>query len=173
MLRTLDCEAVVFGCTTVEPDGLDPDCMLAAPGAGHLIERIPPDKWGIVTPLSSDDARRHLTEAELPVPPVLIGGDGVTPAAGAYAAAAEALGADPLFCLALEDTLEGIEAALDVGMKVLALATRSAPDELAAADMVIPTLRSLHVVGTHPVLVLEVDALPNVGTFNPGQIKRR
>lgn len=173
MLRTLECEAAVFGCSTVEPDGDDPGCMLAALGADHLLDRIPDGKWGIVVPMSVDDARHHLTEAELPVPKVIIAGTPDGPSPEQYQAAADALAADPLFCLALEDTADGVEAALKVGMKVLGIATKNDPETLAAADMVVPSLRSLHVVGTHPVLVLEVDALPNLGTFHPGQIKRR
>jgi beta-phosphoglucomutase-like phosphatase (HAD superfamily) len=167
----------VFGCRAVEAHPTekggapDPSCLLAAPGADHLFARIPRERWGVITAVDVAEATKQFEMAELALPGVFLASTGEI--AKDYVTAAERLGADPNFCLAVEDSPEGIEAALQIGMKVIAVANELTPIELSGADMVIPSLLSLHVVGLHPVLVLEVDALPDYGTFNPGQIKRR
>ena len=177
MLRTIECEAAVFGCATVAPQPTekggppDPSCLLAVPGAAHLLSRLPPERWGALALDSVDATLAHLEAAELPRPGIIVGPSGTR--GEDYAAAAAGLGADPSFCLAIEETPEGIAAALGIDMKVIALTTQHTPHELAGADMVIPSLLSLNVVGLHPVLILEVDALPEFGTFIPGQYKRR
>ena len=112
----------------------------------------------------------HLAATDLPAPGVIVtAGDRD---ADTFAGAARALGG-PFFCLALEETPAGIDAALEAGMKVIGLTTTHAATDLGRADLVIPSLRSLHVVGTHPVLVLEVDALPGAGPSIPGRFGRR
>lgn len=177
MLRTVECEAAVFGCATVEAQPTqkggapDPDCLLPAPGADHLLSRIPTERWGVIVAATLDQATSHLKSAELPLPGSVVSSPEVKP--DDYVRAAEELGADPLFCLAIEDHPRGVDAALTAGLKVIGVATNHPASELGAADMVIPSLYSLHVVGLHPVLVLEVDALPDIGTFIPGQTNRR
>jgi len=177
VLRTVECEAAVFGCRTIEAHPTakggepDPDCLLAVPGADHLLQRIPAERWGVISPIDVATSQQHFASAEIPLPGVIIEASGNT--AGDYTEAAARLGADPTFCLAVEDSPEGVDAALEIGMKVIGVATVHPADDLANADMVIPSLHSLHVVGLRPVLVLEVDALPDVGTFSPGQHKRR
>lgn len=176
MLRTVECEAAVFRCRTVDDLDANNDAdatssFLAARGADHLLPRIPKERWGVIAEGGVEACNARLSAADLPLPAKIIAGTGSP--ADDYSVAAEELAADPSFCLALDDTPAGIDAALKVGMKVIGVSTSCDPEELAAADMVIPSLMSLHVVGLHPVLVLEVDALPNIGTFHPGQIKRR
>jgi hypothetical protein len=177
VLRTVECEAAVFGCRAVEAHptekgGLpDPSCLIAAPGADHLFGRIPRERWGVIADLDPAEVAQQFEAADLALPGVILRASGAIE--HDYVSAAEQLGADPNFCLAVEDSPAGIEAALNIGMKVIAVAGGADPQGLSAADMVIPSLLSLHVVGLHPVLVLEVDALPEFGTFNPGQIKRR
>ncbi len=178
MLRTIECEAAVFGCRTVEAHPTnkggapDPDLLLPAPGIDHLLNRLPTERWAVVSPFDQQSACDRFDLADLPRPGfvVKISSDRATD----YAAAAQLLGADPMFCLALEDHPDGVASALKAGLKVIGVATSCDPAELSAADMVIPSLLSLHVVGLHPVLVLEVDAMPALGTFHPGaQSKRR
>ena len=177
MLRTVECEAVVFGCRTIEAHPTakggepDPDCLLAVPGADHLLQGIPAQRWGVISPTGVAVAEHHFASAGIPRPGAIIEASADTP--GDYAEAATRLGADPTFCLAVEDSPAGIDAALEIGMKVIGVATVHRAEELALADMVIPSLHSLHVVGFRPVLVLEVDALPDIGTFSPGQHQRR
>jgi beta-phosphoglucomutase-like phosphatase (HAD superfamily) len=175
VLRTVECEAAVFACRAVEAhptakgEAPDPSCLLPAPGARHLFDRLPSERWAVVTMGTVEETTELFTAAALPVPEVIVPiTDG---APSAHQLAAERLGADPLFCIAIEDRAAGVDAASQAGMKVIGVATEVRPDELVAATMVIPSLLSLHVVGIRPVLVLEVDALPDIGTTgsNPGK----
>jgi phosphoglycolate phosphatase-like HAD superfamily hydrolase len=176
VLRTIECEAAVFGCDTVdahptEKGGApDPSCLLAVPGADHLLDRIPAERWGALTAHDVDVAIEQFRAADLPLPGILV--PRTSSRVEDYVAATTGLGADPQFCLAIEDSPRGVDAARQLGMKVIGVATALAAGDLAAADMVIPSLLSLHVVGLHPVLVLEVDALPGFGTFVPGSNNR-
>lgn len=60
-----------------------------------------------------------------------------------YRVTAEKLQIPTAHCLVFEDSLPGIESALKAGMKVIALATSHAPDELEKADGVINTYEDL------------------------------
>lgn len=173
MLRTLDCEAVLFGCRTFDAHAEADGSCVPAPGADHLLGRLPAEHWGLLVGTDPEIAAAHLAAADLPQPGLIRSFGADDAGDGTFTAVAEGLGADPFFCLALVETPEHVDAALDAGMKVIGLATAHRPDELGRSDMVVPTLHSLRVVGTHPVLVLEVDALPGVGTFNPGRFGRR
>ena len=58
------------------------------------------------------------------------------PAPDIFLRAAEGLGAAPEDCLVFEDAPAGIDAAHAAGMKVVALCTSHAPEEIAAADAI-------------------------------------
>lgn len=177
MLRTVECEAAVFGCRTIEAHPTtkggepDPDCLLAVPGADHLLQRIPSARWAVISSTTVAISQQHFASAQIPLPGVII--EATDNPGHDYAEAATRLGADATFCLAVEDSPAGVTAALKLGMKVIGVATTHPPEELAGADLVIPSLHSLHVVGLRPVLVLEVDALPDIGSFSPGQHQSR
>jgi sugar-phosphatase len=63
-----------------------------------------------------------------------------------YLTAARRLGADPAEALVVEDAPPGIEAGRAAGMATVALPSTHAPDELAAADVVIESLEELPAV---------------------------
>jgi sugar-phosphatase len=66
------------------------------------------------------------------------------PHPGVYLAAATALGIDPARCLAIEDSANGIRAAVAAGMTVIAVPDQPvAPAALALADRVLGSLREL------------------------------
>ncbi len=177
MLRTIECEAAVFGCRTVEAHPTnkggapDPDLLLPAPGIDHLLRLLPPERWAVVSPYDQRSACDRFGLADLPEPGIVV--QTTDDRATDYHRAAAALGADPMFCLALEDHADGVASALQAGLKVIGVATSCDAADLAAADMVIPSLLSLHVVGLHPVVVFEVDAMPTLGTFRPGTRSKR
>lgn len=54
--------------------------------------------------------------------------------------AAQKIGAEPARCLVVEDAISGVKAAKAAGMKCLALTTSFAPEQLAGADWIVPTL---------------------------------
>ena len=66
------------------------------------------------------------------------------PAPDIFLKATEALGADPRQCLVFEDAPAGIAAAHAAGMRVLALTTSHAQDEVAAADVIAPDFTGLN-----------------------------
>jgi sugar-phosphatase len=57
-----------------------------------------------------------------------------------YLAAARGLGVPPAACVVFEDAPAGVTAAKAAGMYCVAVATTHAPDDLAAADQVVPDL---------------------------------
>jgi HAD superfamily hydrolase (TIGR01509 family) len=65
------------------------------------------------------------------------------PAPDLYLKAAELLGLPASRCVAFEDSLPGVASARAAGMKVVALTTTHAPDELAGADLVVPDFTGL------------------------------
>jgi sugar-phosphatase len=174
VFATVECEAAVFGCRTVRPDlaSLVPS-VLALPGADHVLDALPTDRWALLADEDETALRRAFTAVALPTPPVVVapGGPGGVHTEVDYEAAASALGADPHVCLAFEDTAAGIDAARAAGLQVIGVAPGDIdPAGLAAADLVVPTLLSVRVLGAHPFVVLEVDAIPDLGT---GAARRR
>jgi HAD superfamily hydrolase (TIGR01509 family) len=68
------------------------------------------------------------------------------PAPDVYLLAAEKLGVAPVACLAIEDSTNGIRAALAAGMKTIAVPNPAYPpaeDALAQATLVLPSLKAL------------------------------
>ncbi len=169
MFVTVECEAAVIGCRGVRPE-LDANlpCVLALPGADHVLEALPDDRWVLLSHRDDAATREALTAAELPAPAlVVVSPDDHLPAH--YLEAATSLHADPQVCLAFEDTEAGVTAAKAAGMQVIGVAANVDPIELGAADFVVPSLLSVRVLGAHPFLVFEVDAIPDIGT----QVARR
>jgi sugar-phosphatase len=170
VFATVECEATIFGCRTIRHD-VAPDLpyVLAMAGADHVLEGIPADRWALLAASAPDGVSDRFAAADLPVPKIVITVEGdVTP--GHYIQAAEAIGSDPHVCLAFEDTADGVDAARDAGLQVIGVSGHSEPDCLGHADLVVPSLLSVRVLGTHPFVVLEVDAIPDLGT---GAARRR
>ncbi len=161
---TVECEAAVLGCRGRPADALGAlPSVLALPGADHVLDRLPEDRWVLLTADTVDATRALMAEAALPAPRHMLScptGREVT----LYENAARAVSADPAVCLAFEDSADGVDTAREAGMQVVAVAGTSDPADLAAADFVIPSLLSVRVLGVHPFLVFEVDAIPDLGT---------
>jgi sugar-phosphatase len=98
-------------------------------GARELLQAMPHGRWAIVTSCPKALAQRLISQAALPVPPLIVSSDDVArskPAPDCYLLAAERLQALPARCLVLEDSRQGVAAAVAAGMTVIALAgTRS------------------------------------------------
>jgi beta-phosphoglucomutase len=62
-----------------------------------------------------------------------------------YLNAAARLGVDPSVCIVFEDSLPGVEAGLNAGMKVVGITTTHTPEELAGAHLVIDDFEGLTV----------------------------
>jgi mannitol-1-/sugar-/sorbitol-6-phosphatase len=111
----------------------------AYPEAAALLPTLRPETWAVVTSGTRALATSRLAAAGLPLPAVLVTADDVVlgkPDPEGYLEAARRLGRPPADCLVLEDAPAGVQAALAAGMRVVALPTTHAADELAAATLV-------------------------------------
>lgn len=107
----------LFG-TLVEADGG------AVHGAAEALNRLPAERWAIVTSCGSGHACALLEHARLPLPRILIAADDVErgkPAPDPYVLAARKLECDPKNVLVIEDSRDGISAGRAAGMDVLAI----------------------------------------------------
>lgn len=122
--------------------------VVALPGALHLLQSIPPQRWTIVTSATRQLAEVRLLASGLPVPTRFVSCDDVPrgkPFPDPYLKGAEILGFAPADCLVAEDAASGIRAAKSAGSRVVALRTTSTEAELlaAGADWLANDLRSL------------------------------
>jgi mannitol-1-/sugar-/sorbitol-6-phosphatase len=135
-------DAVLFDLFgTLVDDGAD-----AFPGALECLRALDAVPWAIVTSCGTDFARRLIAHAKLPNPPVLVTGDDVIrnkPAPDGYLYAAERLGVTPARALVVEDTLQGIAAAREAGMDVVAILRGRAPNFAVSATYVVNALAEL------------------------------
>jgi len=98
----------------------------AFPGARELVERVPAERFAIVTSGSRRLALARLEAAGLPVPEVLVTAEDVEdgkPDPAGYLRAAARLGVEPAHSLVLEDAPAGVDAGLSAGMNVIAVLT--------------------------------------------------
>jgi mannitol-1-/sugar-/sorbitol-6-phosphatase len=115
-------------------------------GAVELVRRI--GAAGVPLALVTSAGRRYAEETldELSVRrlfPVVVTAEDVTvgkPDPQGYLAAAGRLGVPPTACVVFEDAPAGVAAAKAAGMYCLAVATTHPPEDLAAADQVVPDL---------------------------------
>jgi len=111
----------------------DTDGIIEIAGASRLLAALPAESWAVVTSASRALAITRLTAAGLPIPAVLISAEDVTrgkPHPEGYLAAAKALNANPVDCIAFEDAAAGMTAVHAAGIRLLALATTLRPDQL-------------------------------------------
>ncbi len=97
-----------------------------APGAEELLALLAQkglrlQGWAIASNTESRLVKRVLREAGAPLPPLLVGGEGLRrkPAPDIFLRASRTLGAEPARCLVVEDSVKGIRAALAGGFPVI------------------------------------------------------
>jgi sugar-phosphatase len=104
----------------------DTDGVVPINGALHILEKLPPHAWAVVTSGGRNLARARLKRAGLPVPATLISGDMVKqgkPAPEPYLLASTNLGVAVEDCVVIEDSPAGIASAKAAGMRVIAIAS--------------------------------------------------
>ncbi len=132
----------LFG-TLVEDDGR------AVRGAIPFLATLPPQRWAIVTSASRRVAAAMLADAGIPQPSILITSDDVErnkPAPDGYRRAVQHLNVLPEDVLVVEDSLQGIAAAVAAGLDVVALQRGRSEAFARAATYVIPEFRDLAIV---------------------------
>jgi sugar-phosphatase len=142
--QLLGSDAVAAEAERVEREQAgDTDGVRALDGAAELLA-APPARFAVVTSCTALLAHARLEAAGLPVPAVLVTADQLRrgkPDPEGYLRAARLLGAPPGECVVVEDAPTGIRAARAAGMRVVAVATTHAPEQLTSADLVVAGLR--------------------------------
>jgi mannitol-1-/sugar-/sorbitol-6-phosphatase len=122
--------------------------MTVLPGVKALLERLPSDRWAIVTSSTGRLLLARLRAAGLPVPARIISADTVErgkPDPEPYRRGAELLGFRPEDCVVVEDAPSGVGSGKAAGCRVLGvLGTHSAAD-LREADWIVGSLEGLAV----------------------------
>lgn len=124
----------------------DIEGLQVLPGARELLELLPSDRYTIVTSGGRKLATTRLRAVGVPIPPTMITASDITrgkPDPQPYLRGAAALGFDPTACLVFEDAPSGIRAARAAGASVIGIPTTYPREELAEADMIIPSLASV------------------------------
>jgi mannitol-1-/sugar-/sorbitol-6-phosphatase len=110
--------------------------VVALPGALHLLQAIPQERWAVVTSASRALAQVRLRAAGLPVPKHLVTASDLQrgkPFPDPYLKGAEILGISPPDCVVAEDAASGVRSGQAAGARVLGLRTTSTDDELLSA----------------------------------------
>jgi sugar-phosphatase len=126
----------------------DLDGVVPLPGALHLLNSLPPERWTIATSCTRPLAEVRLRAAGLPIPKTLITSSDVKigkPDPEPYLKAAANLGFAASECVVLEDAAAGVRAGKAAGARVIAfLTTMIHPDlEAAGADWIVQDCTSI------------------------------
>lgn len=127
----------------------DPD--ISFPGIHALIEAAHHDqdwKLGIATSSPGKKSAQTLKSARVNTDlfDVWIHGDMITrkkPDPEIYLRAAHDLELDPSVCVAVEDSIQGVDSARGAGMKVIAVTNSFTAEELHLADRIVPSLETV------------------------------
>ena len=133
--------------------------VVALPGADAALRVLRAGEWAVVTTGGRELARRRLTHASLPIPPILVAAEDVgegKPAPDGYRLAAQQLGIDPSRCVVIEDTPAGIESGRRARAPVLALSTTFPKLALASATIVAGSLADVQIQRAEGALILHV-----------------
>ena len=122
------------------------------PGTNALIESAaasPEWKLSIATSSVRDKSEKSLQAAKVPYHlfDAYISGDMVArkkPFPDIYLKAADAIGLAPTVCIAIEDSLAGVESAKTAGMKCVAVTNTFSKSELAGADLIVDSVEAVN-----------------------------
>ena len=121
--------------------------LVALPGAKPCLAALPDTRRAVVTSGGRALACLRLTHVGLPVPEVMVTAEDVVdgkPAPEGYFRAAERLDTEASSCVVIEDTPAGIAAGRAAGAITLAVTTTFSAAQLTAAELVVPSLASIH-----------------------------
>lgn len=107
-----------------------PDGIVEVPGAAEFVASIPAELTALVTSAPLLLAKTRMTEAGVPMPPVVVPAEDVThgkPDPEGYLRAASLLGLRPEETLVFEDAPAGIESARAAGAQVVVVGTYDGP----------------------------------------------
>jgi mannitol-1-/sugar-/sorbitol-6-phosphatase len=121
------------------------------PGVKALLDKLPLERWAIVTSSTRRLLLARLTAAGLPVPERIISGDDVErgkPDPEPYRRGAELVGFRPEECVVVEDAPSGVGAGKAAGCRVMGVLGTHSAAELRGADWIVGSLEGLAVTVT-------------------------
>lgn len=126
----------------------DLEGVVAWPGASHLLESLPPDRWAIVTSCTRPLAEVRLRAGGLPRPKHFITSEDIVngkPAPDPYRKGAALLGFSPEDCIVVEDVPAGVRSGKAAGCRVIALLTTMSEAVLieAGADWIVKDCQAI------------------------------
>jgi len=140
-----------------------PQHLSVIPGALKIIRSIPKDKWGIVTSGSQIVVSHKLKHACIEAPQVLITSEKISqgkPHPQGYLKASALLNIPAVDCLVFEDSPQGIKAARDAGMQVIALSTTFPIEELSEALICIENYKMIDISAEPAHLTISINHIP-------------
>jgi mannitol-1-/sugar-/sorbitol-6-phosphatase len=142
-------DAVAEGTAIEDAQVRDVAGLRPIAGAREALVALRPDRVAVVTSATRPLAAARLGAVGLSAPAVIVNAEDVSrgkPDPEGYLTAARRLGVDPTEALVVEDAPPGIEAGRAAGAATVGVTSTHSAAELAAADVVIPTLESLPAV---------------------------
>jgi len=140
---------VAEGLHTIEELELaDTEDLKVLPGVKALLERLPPERWAVVSSATRRLLIGRLAAAGLPVPERVISGDMVLrgkPDPEPYRRGAELLGFAPGECVVVEDAPSGVGAGVAAGCRVLGVLGTHPAEQLRAATWIARSLEEIEV----------------------------
>jgi sugar-phosphatase len=122
--------------------------LMVLPGVKALLERLPLERWAVVSSATRRLLIGRLAAAGLPVPERVISGDMVVrgkPNAEPYRRGAELLGFAPGECVVVEDAPSGVGAGVAAGCRVLGVLGTHPAEQLRAATWIARSLEEIEV----------------------------
>jgi mannitol-1-/sugar-/sorbitol-6-phosphatase len=135
------------------------DRASAIAGARDCLELLRESRWAIVTSCGTRFARALIDRADLPQPPLLVTADDIArnkPAPDGYLFAAAHWELEPREALVVEDSLQGIAAARQAGMDVVAVLRTRSSSFARAATYVVTEIAALRLLARHGGVELEI-----------------
>jgi sugar-phosphatase len=149
---------VAEGLFTIEELELaDTADLTVLPGVKALLERLPLERWAVVSSATRRLLVGRLAAAGLPVPARFISGDMVVrgkPDPEPYRLGVELLGFTPGECIVVEDAPSGIGGGLSAGCRVLGVLGTHPAEQLHAATWLARSLEEVEVTVKADGLVL-------------------
>ncbi len=143
----------------------DRDGVTALPGASEILRLLPAHRMAVVTSATRALAIARMGYAGLPVPENMIAAEDVIqgkPFPEPYIKGAALLGFAPEDCVVIEDAPPGIKAGKKAGMRVIAVQTTYAAEELQSATVITSSLANVKISSMTHGLRLEVQAVIQV-----------
>jgi sugar-phosphatase len=126
----------------------DTEDILVLAGVRELLQKLPHDRWTIVTSATERLAKVRLTTVGLPLPDHFVHGETVTegkPHPAPFLAGARLLGVAAEECVVFEDSESGVAAGKAAGCTVIATLFTHPSDDLEGADYIVPDLTGVQV----------------------------